>query len=781
MISQVSKRSTVFYQVSLVVIMLTTLSTILYFWKLGFMDGSRSKDLHQASFILDSVEKKKPINEVASLIYEERAKQAISKLTDTEVEFKKINSQIEVDSYDNLQKNIQQLKTASANLISFSKTQKVLSVFNGKLDKFNTFVDEKQWRTLTRMSQRILVKTNGYINPKKIAKLIKFVSSDFKTMEKITENSVLAQKDKAEIFSRISNLKTEIKMLKKYDEERKFFKTIHQDTQVSLQKWISEVSPELTLQKIQIEQIGRFYTMGLLAILVLVSSVFFCGFLYNKWAMKKNLNEIEETVENLITDGLMQQNEKAAEMFGKKFQHFSKNISDHINKRMSFGSIFQESLPLSSILLDKNLKVIWANKHFCVDWEISEDEISREYMSWDFLNKLTNLGDNDPVLEALKHGVAGIYQVKVKANESSYTKPYEMFVSPVEYNGETRIQLFFYDLTNIEQTITDQSKGILSPISTSLSQLMSGNFNSNDKLANEFEIAGISYMLETFSDISKRYEERESELMDQIELLHTRIESYSDSYQRVLLTNDEAISSNKDNVQFLKSFKHSVIGLSTTAYELDNLTTKEFELINTNMSILRESILKLEQMKETSFELIGAMPKFNKVKEDIRNVKTSLYEAKSKFAHELSQLSILMKHAQDSAAVEKLSRTLAKAMKTFEAVNTLSDELDRKVSSLELVMSKAQIVIDSSVPKIEGITSTNEMQQLSLCEKESKSIKKFKSTTTERIDSYESQIVESLQGIFKGTKDIVGNSATISNIVKTETSTSSESQSSISV
>ncbi len=84
---------------------------------------------------------------------------------------------------------------------------------------------------------------------------------------------------------------------------------------------------------------------------------------------------------------------------------------------MSFGSIFQDALPLSAVMLDKNLKVEWTNKQFCDDWEISEEEISQEYMSWDYLAKLTNLGHDDPVVEALKNDVAGIYQIQVKPDE----------------------------------------------------------------------------------------------------------------------------------------------------------------------------------------------------------------------------------------------------------------------------------------------------------------------------------------------------------------------------
>ncbi len=45
MIEKLNKNLTQFYQISLVAIMLAALGAVFYFWKLGFIDGSRSKDL----------------------------------------------------------------------------------------------------------------------------------------------------------------------------------------------------------------------------------------------------------------------------------------------------------------------------------------------------------------------------------------------------------------------------------------------------------------------------------------------------------------------------------------------------------------------------------------------------------------------------------------------------------------------------------------------------------------------------------------------------------------
>ncbi|MFT6630546.1 MAG: hypothetical protein ACJAS4_000484 [Bacteriovoracaceae bacterium] len=753
MIEKISKKITQFYQISLVTIMICTLGTILYFWKLGFIDGSRSKDLHKASYILETYESKGLFKEIENLIINENPKKAIQKTKQIEKEFEKVNAQVEVPEFEELKQDLQKLKTSSANLISFSKVDKVITVFNGKMNKFYDYVRTNKWKTLTRMSDRVFSQTNGHINKDKLENLILNVNRDFESMIKITENSVLGRKDKSEIVSRVTNLQIEMQMLKKYVEERKFYYHLHNEASASMEKWLDVVAPELTLQKMKIEQIGRYYVMGLLGILFLVTSLFFISFLFNKLFFKKAQNEIEAEIENYINDSILNGRALNEEMFSTSFQSFTTKMSEYFNKRMSFGSIFQDALPLSSILLDPNLKVLWANKTFCDDWQISEDEVKKDYMSWDFLNKLTNIGNDDPVLEALKHGIAGIYQVQVKPNEESASRPYEMFVSPVKYQGETRIMLFFYDLTNLEQTIQDQAKSLISPIHKSLILMKEGKFEPNKELSNEFSIAGIDDVYTQFTNLDQNLKNDNNNLLDQIEILHTEVEHFEEQREQVTQGMVESVRNSKVSANALKSFKDNVINLSTLARELDRTTLRGQELIYANLNALNNSIKKVESVRTVTDEIMHSMPKFHVLKDHIRESKALVYENKSKLSHELSQLNMFVKRASDPGSMEKIGRVLNKVNLTFEEVSKHSDELDKKVSNLEVLMSKAQMVLNSGHEKISEVNTNYEVQQVQLSEGEVKILKKVSSCSTQNIESYEQEIVENLQSIFKATKN----------------------------
>ena len=242
--------------------MIATLAVIFYFWKLGFIDGSKGKDLHQASFILETYESKNILQEIKTLILNENPKLAIEKTKDVEADFEKIHSQVEVNEFEQLKTSLQRSKTSAANMISFTKIDKVINVFNQKMDNFYGFVKKNNWKTLTRMSDRVFSLTNGHINKEGISKLVSQLEREFEMMTKITERSVLTSSEKSEILSRINSLKTEVTMLKKYAEERRFYFQLHGETQKAITNWLKAVAPELTLQKLKIEQIGRYYVMG---------------------------------------------------------------------------------------------------------------------------------------------------------------------------------------------------------------------------------------------------------------------------------------------------------------------------------------------------------------------------------------------------------------------------------------------------------------------------------------------------------------------------------------
>jgi hypothetical protein len=755
MIEKFLKNIVKYYQASFLIIFICTLGIVLYFWKLGFVNGSRGQDLHKASFIIETYESKNVFKDVKQLITNENPKQAIIKIKDIEKDFKKINDQVEVQEFVLLQADLQKLKTSSANLISFSKVEKVIKVFNGKMATFYHYVQKNNWRTLSRMSDRVLSQTSGHLNKKKLTSLVSSLSREFSTMEKIIGNSVLPRKDKAEVISRLSNLKIEINMLKKYVDERKFFYQIYAEANKLMQKWMSTVAPEITLQKIQIEQIGKYYVMGFGAIAFLSLILFLVSFLLNRFYFRSAQMSFEKKMKIFIDKNLLAGEMLAGEGFSPEFIRHTHTMSDYLNKRMSFGSVFQDALPLSSVLLDKNLKVQWANKQFCEDWKISEDEINKDYMSWDYLSKLTNLGNNDPILEALKHQIAGIYQVHVKPNDTSPARPYEMFVSPVDYQGQTRIMLFFYDLTNLEETIQDQAQSLISPIRRSLTMMQEDQFQASEDLESDFNIADISDVYNEFLELHTKVTNENQRLISEIESLHNKLSFHQQRDENVRGNLGEKIVSSRNNIELLKSFKKNIITLMNLSHKLEKANSSDLELIHANNNALKNGVGKINKLKEISQDVIKSLPKLNQYKDELRDNKTIMYEFKLKLGHELKQLKSQVNRVEGQASVDKVKQAVDKTLSSFEVFDGHVENLDKNISGLELLMSKSQLILSSNQSQLADISSDYEQQQLKLSDSEVKMLRKKLNIFQSEIESVEQSLVGDLQAIFKEAKQSV--------------------------
>lgn len=754
MIERISQKLNQFYQLALIIIMLCTLTAIVYFWKSGFVDGTRSKQLHKANYIFEQITTDKPLKEIRLAVYEENPKLAISKLESLDKSLIKLNKLVEDSSFNRLKKESSGVKSSIASLISFSKTSKIISVFNSKLTKFNIFVKNNNWRTLTRTSNRILNLTKGHINKQRLSRLVKTIEKDFEYMLKVTDKSILKSFEKSEVSSRISNMQTEVSMLKRYIDVRgSFYDQVNQFSQ-KVDKWIDKISPELSYQRLQVEQMGRYYMLGLFGILALVSGLFFLSFIFQRWYRKNARNQLEDFLENYISEGLIGRSEQDLSSFSKKFQSYSDDMAAYIKKRMSFGSIFQRALPLSSVMLDKNLKVAWANKQFCEDWNVSEEEVKKDYLSWDYLSKLTNLGDNDPVLEALKNRVAGIYQVQVKVDESSKVTPYEMFVSPTTVEDESRIMLFFYPLSHLEETIKDQAKSINNPIEKTLRLIANNEFNnySREELQYEYDIAGISPLLGEFENIVSIFNCEQDRLVDQIENLYQKINELESNLDRTKNENEKISHASQNQIKGLKSFKENIINATSIGKKNEALAKRELKTLDKTLQSFEANYSKTKRLKSMIGDLSQTMPKFSAIKDDIKSHKNLLSDTKMRLAHSLSQMVHLKKKILDPQVLERFNNSYERVGSEFKNLDNISNELEKRLTSLEVVLSKGQIVVNDVNKGLVDLDIREEGQTLVNSKEDRDQFYQAFRSLESGIENSEDTIVEDLKEFYINTK-----------------------------
>ena len=222
---------------------------------------------------------------------------------------------------------------------------------------------------------------------------------------------------------------------------------------------MSKVSPALALNRIKIERQAQnviFVLLGISSALLLFMVI---GYFIYRGTQRSGRRMLESFALQTVKEGIIPTESKFVERTTPAFNDELNKFRSYVHKRMSLGSLFQESTPFPSLLLDSNLNVMWANELFYDSWGIEEGFQVDRTLNWDYIQKSTNLGDGDPIQQALHNEVAGIYQIQYKNHrEGEPSIPYEMYVVPGEYSSQKRIMIYFYPLTSMEKTLVDQAK-----------------------------------------------------------------------------------------------------------------------------------------------------------------------------------------------------------------------------------------------------------------------------------------------------------------------------------
>src|SRR5690606_15681851 len=139
----------------------------------------------------------------------------------------------------------------------------------------------------------------------------------------------------------------------------------------------------------------------------------------------------------------------------------------------------------------------------------------------------TNLGEDDPVMLALKEGIAGIYQIQIKTKKEAESLPYEMYVSPVDYADQKRIMIFLYPLRSVEESLQQQSRAIVGPVLKTLDAIEAREFDGEiqERLSAQFNIAGIDSTFMNFSRFNDNLTDRLQSLEGEIVHLRGALEA----------------------------------------------------------------------------------------------------------------------------------------------------------------------------------------------------------------------------------------------------------------
>jgi len=674
-----------------------------YYWNNGPVNMENISAVFEANLQMDELKKRKDVQEIGNLIGNDRVRDAVKVLETLGRDTKKLNEVKSIEEYQNFEKHYTATKSSLNRLLSYPELSSVILVLGNKIVNFENFVVQNQWRTLTRMSRRIKAKVTpgrvrspGFFTYKKINSLERSIRKDISVMVSVTEGSVLSRQDKNIILTKVKTLKTELKMLGNYINELKRFKRDFSKLKKSYKAWFEVISPEISYKRIELEKSSQNFLFSLIGVLGFLIVAVGVGIMVNGWSKKADKRKVQEYVIKTIKDGVIPIESEFESQFPRDIREEYVKYREYIHKRMSFGSVFQEAMPFSSMMLDSNLNVVWANPLFYEHWSLQDKKKSEENITWDFLQRFTNLGENDPVLSALNENVAGIYQIQVKTKGDTESLPFEMYVSPVEYAGQSRIMIFFYPLRSIEETMANQTKSLVGPVSRTLDALTTNMFNAEfkEKITKDYDIAGINEIFDKFQKYNDFVNRQKSGLLTEIERLENAL------YDQLKLVDDmSAIHSEKNELQreAIEKFnetKDSIISIVELRGEMEHLYQNT---ISTSKNLFKDEVALLSQAQDISSVLsenIKAFSAVRNVRDEFKLLKGQVDQFKGRVGQLLDQLLIFQRNDDNSLKMEQGLSKVKTEMKGFDNVLTtfskVSTSLDVSLSKVQLIMERAE-------------------------------------------------------------------------------------------
>jgi len=693
-----------FHSFLLVLCIAATGFGIWHFWKKGPANIENITMIFEASTNLDKLKNNDDIKYVKIQVGNDRSREAIKTLIRLERDVKKLEFLTE-ESENNVSitTNLKDTRKALDQMITLPNLSSILNVLYSRVQGFEGFVVANNWRTLTRVSRRMMAELKpvrlrkpGVLTESKIASLVRTINRDLKMMEKVTTGSVLSTSDKELILARTSTLRTEVVMLEKYLESLRNFKKSFSVLDTSYSGWLKSIEPEISLQLIKFENNSRMMLFGLGGLLLALVFGSAAGFYINRREDRERKSRVEDFVIDVIKDGIIPVSSRNVKGMSKQFHEDLDKYREYVHRRMSFGAIFRDSLPFSSLILDSNLHVVWGNNEFFQAWGIEMEEGRESNINWDFLSQFTNLGENDPVMSALKEGVSGIYQIQVSGREKKESLPYEMYVSPVEYAGQSRIVIFFYPLKSVEETLSHQMKSVVGPVTRTLESMSNESYDEDfrEKVRKDFEIAGISELYQRFNDYHGKIVTARDGYLSEIERLENELYDQYKAIDDIKLTLGEGFRNFKKGQSSITEVRDQVVTQVELRTELVDCYRKTVdcakELFREEESLFETCIRLSDDLREneSAFDImVQIKDRFKGLKQEVNDFKVNLMQS-------LEQSIVLQRVDGIDMRVEQSLSRLKSDIKGFDKIlsefNKASTQLDVSLSKVGLLLERAE-------------------------------------------------------------------------------------------
>ncbi len=676
------------------------LITILIIGIYGGLDLDNAVATIESGLQLENIKDQNGIEEIETLIKDGRLEEAISYTKALQARVGHLNLSTSTKSFEEFNSGLREIKRSLVNLTSHSDLESIILTFDEKLNNFLSFVKKNQWRTLTRTTETIkskayssIIGPKDFFNSSKLKGFHNFTSKDIESMERIVKKSFLSNPNKKNVMAKIKYLNIEIEKVEEYLFSIEALNSSFSSLNSTYYKWMNEIEPAIALTKIKIEKSNKKSTIiywGILCFLIfsIILSYFVCR--VSNLALRKKMGAI---ILDAIKKGLIPFKSNFDIDFGCEFKEEFEKYRECFHKRGNLGIIFQKAIPFGSALFDSNLNLVWANSLFYKHFGIEKNK-TKNYLNWSFFQKETNLVEDDFILTTLKQGIAGIYQIQIKNNGNKKTDSYEIYITPIEYEGQKKISMFLYPLNNVEETITNQKDLIISPISQML-DCLTNNISTDEiykGLKKDFENSGILKVFEKFINYNNIIAQQKENFIEKIGELQSSLK-----YKNELKEESRDLSSNIKKINGLmvakfKKSEESIVEYMETHKELEKQTEtllKFFEFLFMNKNNIVKDRETAEKIIEENLKTLKST---DAIKNKLKGFGSQLENCSSKLSQLTEQISLTTRNGDiDGGYLENKTEKMKFELKGIEEISVSFNEI---IKSFDIIVSKAYLILE---------------------------------------------------------------------------------------
>ncbi len=700
---------------------------IKYYWDIGLLNIDYISTLYDGTSKIKAVKERNDLDELKKFIDGDRIKEANKLFARLENDIKELKSIKGIDEKSLFDEKTRVIKQSLITFQSSPELSTIINNLNSKVSVFEEFVIEKQWPTLSKMTTNLRLKISpsrlmvgGMYSFERTQNLVLSVNNDLEAITNFTEASGLQPDIKVAIINRMKGIKNEAQNLSAYIESHMKFNREFKEFSAGFSAWFKQIEPEIAFKKIQFEKSSQTIFYSIIIAFTVLITLMLLGIVFNSYAKKYSINKTEKLILDSIKEGLLPIESKQIEKFSPNFMTEFNKYREYVHKRMAFGSIFQEAMPFASILLDSNLNMVWGNSHFYEQWQLQNFKEDDESLSWDFLQRFTNLEDNSSILSALRMSTPGTYKILVKTNTMAEALPYEMFVSPVDYSNQKRIMVIFYPMSEAEKLLKTQKIAMTTPLLNTLELQINEKMSTAQfhELRLEAEKAGVGELFLKFNQYVEKNETIKDELNREIENYELKTNEYREMTSEMRKSLVSSFETQKASIEKYTQFKSSVSLVLDSREQLE----EQFKFVLGSSREMMKDQAKIfsvaERAEKSVDEYIKSLKKITILKGEFKDLKNNVEDFKSRIVQVLDQLLIFQSHENDTQRIDQFLGKIKIEMKGFEKVlqsfNEVVTQLDVTVTKVDMMVESREVIdLESVKYRIENIKNNLENIQFS--------------------------------------------------------------------